>query len=210
LLLRENIYDALRAEVLGCRLLPGQEIREQDLAARFSVSRSPVREALLRLAREGLVTVMPRRGYRVNRISVGDARDLFGFRLVVEPACARLAAGKASDDTLRSLDRFRKFNGSGDFIEYNRAFHRAVSAASGNPRMAAVACDLIENADRLVRVSIRAIQGRDTGKLVQEHAAIIDALQRRDARHAARLLRAHIGDARKRILAALDRSAVVA
>ena len=92
LLLREDIYEVLRSEVLSFRLSPGQEFREQDLAARYAVSRSPVRETLLRLAREGLVTVSPRQGYRVNPISVADAQHLFGFRLVLEPACAKAVA----------------------------------------------------------------------------------------------------------------------
>lgn len=209
MLLRENIYDALRAEVLACRLLPGQEIREQDLASQFGVSRSPVREALLRLAREGLVTVTPRQGYRVNPISVSDARDLFGFRMVVEPACAKVAAMTASDASLDALDRFRRFRGGDDFIEYNRNFHRAVAEASGNARMAAVVRELIEQADRMVRISVGNMRGRDTGRLVQEHAEIIDALQERDGRVAARLCRAHIEEACKRILSALQRSAVV-
>lgn len=209
MLLRENIYDALRAEVLACRLRPGQEIREQDLASHFGVSRAPVREALLRLAREGLVTVNPRQGYRVNPISVSDARDLFGFRMVVEPACAKVAAMSASEERLEQLDRFRRFRNGEDFIEYNRAFHRAIAEASGNARMAAVVCELIEQADRMVRISVGNMRGRDTGKLVQEHAEIIDALQERDGRLAARLSRAHIEEACKRILSALQRSAVM-
>jgi DNA-binding GntR family transcriptional regulator len=92
-LLRDNVYDALRSAILTCDLSPGQELREQDLAAQYAVSRSPVRDALLRLEGERLVTVLPRQGYRVNPVSVADARDIFGLRLVIEPACAAAAAG---------------------------------------------------------------------------------------------------------------------
>jgi len=207
-LLRDNIYSALRMEILTCRLLPGQEVNEQGLAAHFAVSRSPVREALLRLERENLVTVLPRQGYRIRPISVADAGDLFEFRMVVEPACAKMAAGRASDATLIALDRFRRPK-LGDFIEYNRGFHRAVAEASGNRRMALVACDLIEQADRFVRVSIDALEGRDTGRLVREHEALIDALQARDGRGAGRISRAHTAGARARVLSALRRSAVI-
>ena len=87
MLLRENIYDLLRADILACRLAPGDEMREQDLAERYEVSRQPVRDALLRLQREHLVTVQPRQGYRVTPISLSDARDLLRFRLALEPAC---------------------------------------------------------------------------------------------------------------------------
>ena len=74
-LLRVDIYQKLREEILSCELPPGADLREQNLAARFSVSKSPVRDALLRLERERLVTISPRQGYRVAPVSVADARD---------------------------------------------------------------------------------------------------------------------------------------
>ena len=80
MLLRDNVYENLRADILSCRLAPGDDMREQELAERYAVSRQPVREALLRLEREHLVTVQPRQGYRVNPISLSDARDLLRFR----------------------------------------------------------------------------------------------------------------------------------
>src|SRR5476649_113847 len=135
MLLRENVYENLRSDILTCRLAPGDEMREQELAERYAVSRQPVREALLRLEREHLVTVQPRQGYRVNPISISDARDLLRFRFAIEPACVSEAIEQASDETLKSLDEFRVFAGSGEsFIEYNRAFHSAVAQASGNRR----------------------------------------------------------------------------
>lgn len=195
--------------MLTCRLSPNQEIREQVLAAQYSVSRSPVREALSRLAREGLVTVTPRQGYRVTPISVTDAQHLFGFRTVVEPACAEAAARLAPDEVLRDLDRFRRGVHDTDFIEYNRAFHRAVAQACGNPRMAATACELMEQANRMVLISIGSLQGHDTDRLVEEHEALIDALQARNARLAAQKARTHIASAHKRVVAALKRSAIM-
>jgi GntR family transcriptional regulator, rspAB operon transcriptional repressor len=208
-LLRDTLYEAIRAEILACRMPPGAEMREQDLAERYEVSRQPVREALLRLERERLVTVHPRQGYQVNPISVADARDLLGFRLVVEPACAADAAERATPDALAALDAFRDLPADGDFIAYNRAFHTALAEASGNRRMAATARDLIEQADRLVRVSLATIRGRNPAQLVAEHAAIVDAVQRRDARAARRLVREHVAKAERRIIPALERSAVV-
>jgi DNA-binding GntR family transcriptional regulator len=209
-LLRDNIYESLRGEILTCLLAPGEELREQDLATRYEVSRQPVREALLRLEREHLVTVQSRQGYRVNPISVADARDLLRFRLALEPACVVEAVERASNATLEALDEFRDFTGKGEaFIAYNRAFHSAIAHASGNRRMAAAACDLIEQADRLVRVSIANVKSRDPAQLVAEHAAVIDAMQSRDARRATRLIRAHVAQTEKRVLSALSRSAVI-
>jgi DNA-binding GntR family transcriptional regulator len=210
LLLRDNVYARLRSDILACRLAPGDDMREQDLAERYAVSRQPVREALLRLEREHLVTVQPRQGYRVNPISLSDARDLLRFRLALEPACVAEAIEGASDATLKALDQFREFSGSHeDFIAYNRAFHSALAHASGNRRMAAALCDLIGQADRLVRVSVANVKNHDPTRLVAEHAALIEAMQRREARTAARIIKAHIVQTEKRVLPALKRNAVI-
>jgi DNA-binding GntR family transcriptional regulator len=207
-LLRENIYDALRSEILTCQLMPGEEIHEQDLAARYEVSRQPIREALLRLQQDRLVTVQPRQGYQVNPISMKDVRDLFQFRLALEPACVAAAVESASNQTLADLDRFRSIGAQEDFIDYNRAFHDALAAASGNARMEAAIRDVLDQADRLVRLSVSTIKGRDPQKLVAEHGDIIDAVQRRDSRTARKLISAHVISGQKRVASALGRSAV--
>ena len=209
-LLRDNIYVSLRDDILMCRLAPGHDMREQELADRYAVSRQPVREALLRLEREHLVTVLPRQGYRVNPISVRDARDLLRFRLALEPACVGEAIDGASDEVLAALDDFRAFDaGREGFIVYNRRFHSALAQASGNRRMAPVLCDVIDQCDRLVRVSVSSIKGNDPARLVAEHAALIDAMQRRDRRAALRIIKTHIQQTEARVLPALRRNAIV-
>jgi DNA-binding GntR family transcriptional regulator len=210
MLLRDNVYENLRSDILTCRLAPGDDMREQELAERYAVSRQPVREALLRLAREHLVTVQPRQGYRVNPISLSDARDLLRFRFALEPACVAEAIENASDTTLKALDEYRRFAGDHEaFIAYNRAFHSALAHASGNRRMAASLCDLIGQADRLVRVSVANVKHHDPAPLVAEHIALIEAMQQRDGRTAARIIKAHITQTEKRVLPALKRNAVI-
>lgn len=207
-----QIYQSLRSEILTCGLPPGTELREQELAQRYEVSKSPVREALQSLVREGLITVMPRQGYRVSPVSIGDAHDLFAFRQVLELACIAEAAKSADDAELAALDQFRTFCGDSgnDFIIYNKDFHCALARCSGNGRMSRAACDLIEEMDRLIRMSVTATRGRDPRKLVEEHAAIIDALQGRNAKLATNLLKAHTMAAEKRFLTALEWAAVQA
>src|SRR6202011_1924445 len=151
-----------------------------------------------------------RQGYRVNPISLTDARDLLRFRLALEPACVAEAIESAPDAVLTPLDDFRRFAGDHeDFIAYNRAFHCALAHASGNRRMAAALCDLIGQADRLVRVSVANVRGHDPTQLVAEHLALIEAMQRRDRRAAARIIKAHISQTEKRVLPALKRNAVI-
>ncbi len=209
MLLRDDIYDAVRADILACRLAPGEEMREQELAARYNVSRAPVRDALLRLEREQLVTVQPRQGSRVNSISLDDARDIFRYRAALEPACAAMAA-QALPEISDKLEKWRHLPPGSEFLDYNRAFHVAVAQASGSRRMAASVSDLLDQAERLVRVSLGSIKGRDPTTLVAEHAALIDAIQAGNARRAARISRDHILKAQRRVLSALARSAVTA
>src|SRR5258708_15427183 len=181
MLLRDNVYESLRSDILSCHFAPGDDMREQELAERYAVSRQPVREALLRLEREHLVTVQPRQGYRVNPISLADARDLLRFRLALEPACVAEAIENATPDVLKALDEFRLFAGNHeDFITYNRAFHSALAHASGNRRMAAALCDLIGQADRLVGVSGAHVRGPDPTRLGGEHVSLVEAAQRAD------------------------------
>jgi DNA-binding GntR family transcriptional regulator len=208
-LLRDDIYGSVRADILACRLAPGEEMREQDLAQKYNVSRAPIRDALLRLEREHLVTVNARQGSRVNPISLSDAREIFQMRSVLEPVCAAMAAEDASLDILQGLDAYRVFDAAGSFIEYNRAFHTAVAEASGNRRMARASIDLIDQSERLVRVSLASIRGRDPAQLVAEHGLLIDAIQSRNARAATRLVRDHVSKAQRRVLSALAFSAVV-
>ena len=209
---QSEIYQSLREDILTCKLPPGAELREQELAQQFEVSKSPIREALQHLVREGLMTVMPRQGYRVSPVSMSDAHDMFAFRKVLELACIAEATRSASDETLRTLDRFRSFEESDReaFIAYNRDFHCALARCSGNNRMSRAACDLIEEMDRLVRMSVAATRGRDPRKLVEEHGQIIAALQARNTKHAVSLLKAHTSAAEKRFITALEWAAVQA
>jgi DNA-binding GntR family transcriptional regulator len=200
-LLRDSIYRALRSAILTCELLPGQELREQVLAEKYRVSRSPIRDSLLRLEQEKLVTVLPRQGYRVNVISLRDVRELFGLRLIIAPACAAEAA-RADDDAVRTLDTFRDVVGNelshAAFLDHNRKFHAAVAHLAGNSRLAAVENGLVEEFDRLVLVSIQSNNARWIPNAVTEHKMIIDAIQGHDSEQASRLVYAHILQAQQR------------
>lgn len=211
-LLRLDVFRTLRQDIVSCRLAPGAELRETELAERFEVSKSPVRDALSRLVQEGLVIVMPRQGYRVAPISLKDVRDMFEYRAVLECACARIAAAATSPEQLRTLDRYRVFDKDAHpdgFIGYNREFHQAVARLSGNARLMQAVASQIDQMDRVVTLSVNAMRGHDPARLVEQHAGIIDALQRKDARRAAALMSRHVGEAQKRVCEALSRLAVV-
>jgi GntR family transcriptional regulator, rspAB operon transcriptional repressor len=209
MLLRESIYEAIRRAILACEFEPGQELREQLLAKRYGVSRSPVRDALLRLGQESLLTVLPRRGYLVNDISIPEVEDMFDFRLVITSGCAAGAA-RADDIAVQALERFRADpDGGGDedaFLEYNRAFHRGVADTCWNSRLAALEHDLVEQSDRLIRISLRDLQNSSMPDAIREHNAILDAIQAHDPETASRLACQHAESGHSRIMAALRKS----
>lgn len=211
ILARDEAYRRLRDDIISCRLPPGTELREAALAEQFEVSKSPIRDALHRLEVERLVTVLPRRGYRIAPISLKDAEEMRDFRSVVEQACATKAVDVATDAELCELDRYRDFAGATaeDFIAYNRAFHQEITRIAGNSRMADYSQNLADYHDRLVRVSISMTAPENYDGFVREHGEIIDALQSRDRRKAVRLIGAHIQNGGKRITAALTRAAIV-
>lgn len=208
-----GIYERIRGEILSCALQPGSEIHEQDLAQRYQVSKSPIRDALLRLREQSLIEVQPRKGYRVRPISIADALELYEMRELYERACAMGTINCASDAQLAGLDAFRALPQSGqlaDWIAYNRRFHSAIASLCGNRRLAAAATDLIEQFDRLTYVSVTG-NGEDHGlqHFVDEHAHILDALQARDKRQTQTLVREHVESSRKRTVDAIANPVVV-
>ena len=206
MLLRDTIYIAIRRAIITCELQPGQDLREQALAEQYGVSRSPIRDALLRLAQENLVTVLPREGYQVKPILISDAANICDFRLLIEPACAR-AAAQADGKALRVLDRFRGFadldHTENEHIEYNHAFHCAIAEAAGNKLLETVARNLTGQIERLLRVRLRVLSPDAVGRICLEHEAIIDALQAHDAGRASRLTYEHVKASNASILTML-------
>jgi DNA-binding GntR family transcriptional regulator len=210
-LLRETVYEQLRADMISCKLAPGTEIREAELAARFDMSKSPVRDALMRLEREGLVITLPRQGYRVAPVSLADVLDMFHLRAALERASMERICRHASDEQLKTLDEFRRFDPAaweGGFVAFNRAFHRRIAALGGNVRMRDQLYDLIDQMERAVQVSVANIRTGDPQVLVNEHAEIIDALQARELKRAQRLAEQHIVAAGKRVSGAISRSLI--
>lgn len=191
--------------------MPGAEIREADLAQRFGVSKSPVRDALQRLENEGLIEIEARRGHRVRAISVRDAEDILEFRQILEEACVRKVVQVASIADLESLDRFREAdkNSPAAFTAYNRQFHYRLAELSRNRRIAEETRRAMDYYARLCLISLSVIQDRGFDGPLQDHIEIIDALQARNGSAAARVVRRHVGKSRSQILRALDNRPIV-
>lgn len=211
-LVRNRVYEMVRRDIMNCSIMPGAELREADLATRFGVSKSPVRDAMQKLEQEGLVEIEARRGHRVRPISIGDAEDMLELRLILEAGCVRKVAIIASDEELRALDRYRDADQSSIpvFAEYNRMFHHHLGVLSRNRRLAEEMRRVMDLYDRLCMVSLSALHHEGFDGPLRDHNEIIDALQARNGNAAARVLRRHVGKSQVQILRALERRAIVA
>ncbi len=212
-LIRHRVFEDLRRDILTCGLQPGEELREGELAKRYGVSKSPIRDALQRLEFEGLIEIEPRRGHRVARIAVGDAEDILDLRAILEAAALKRIAAEATEQTLAGLDRFRQADTSSieAFSVYNRDFHAAIARLSGNRRLADEVQSLMDNYDRLCLVSLGGDRDGEvrTEVALADHVAIIDALQERNGTLAARLSSKHIRRSRTQIMRALNSRPIV-
>ncbi len=211
-LLRERVYEELRNDILTCKLMPGAEIREAELAARFEVSKSPVRDALISLEREGLVITIPRQGYRVAPVSISDMLDMFHLRAALERANIERIIRYASDEQLQALDQFKHFTEAqwpNGFVGYNKTFHRRLAELGGNHRMRDQLIDLIDLMERAVQISVSNMDHGKPEALVAEHREIIDVIQSRSIKAAQRLAEQHVLAAGKRVSNAVSRGMII-
>lgn len=210
-LVRNKVFDLVRGEILTCALPPGEELREQELARRYGVSKSPVRDALQKLEFEGLVEIEPRRGHRVKPISVSDTEDILDLRVLLESGIVRRAAELASDADLKALDAHREADTQSvtAFAAYNREFHTRLAALSGNRRLADEMRRVMEFYDRLCVVSLTNQRSKDCSEPLADHVAIIDALQARNGAAAARLITRHVGKSRAALMRGLGQRPIV-
>ncbi len=192
-----EIRAALQEEIESGRLPPGAPLDERALAARFQVSRTPVREALQQLAARDLVRIAPRQGVSVSRLSINQVRAIMESVGELEALCAKLAARRV-DDTLRqqlddAVQRCQDAAVQGGAAEYsiaNSFFHETIYAGSRNPYLA----ELIRNARRQIqRYRIRDFHTKaQMSKSLQEHLKIARAIQEGDEPLAAQYMLLHV------------------
>ena len=213
-LVRIDVYERMRGEILSCALRPGTQLQEKELAEKYGVSKSPVRDALLRLQEQHLIEVLPRKGYRVTPISMAEIGEMYEMRSILECSCVRRLIDHASDAEIAALEALAaapQDNGVAAWIQYNRVFHLALAKASGNSRLTRATTDVIEQFDRLITMNMSNVL-REAGNLqqfVDEHTAIVAAIRRRDKRAAVALTRDHVESSRELLLEQIGELAVV-
>ena len=192
------VYDVLRDEILSLTLPPGSPIDEVQLAERFSMSRTPIREALVRLASEGLVDTLPNRSTIVSNIDFLNLHTFFDAITLMYRVTTRLAAQyhRAEDLTVIRAHQaeFAAAVAAQDalaMIATNRAFHSAIAEAGRNPYYTGLFQRLLDEGRRILRLYYQSFDDRLPQRYVDEHEAIISAIEARDLEAADRLATIH-------------------
>jgi DNA-binding GntR family transcriptional regulator len=190
----ERIYLGLRQEIMRCEIVPGATLDAAAIARGHAVSKTPVRDAMQRLAAEGLVTIMPRSGYRVAAITFQAVHEILDLRAAIGPHAARQAARHATSDDIAELRRIvGEYAGPldvGAMQQVARRFHLAIARCSRNKRLVALSESLFDELERLLRFTIDF--SVKAGEHSDEHTALVDAIEAGDGERAAAIESTHI------------------
>lgn len=195
--LREEAYEIIKQRIITGLFRPGEALSEAVVSSALSLGRTPVRQAFDRLMHDGLVEVLPRKGIMVRPITRDEVQDMVAVRLLNEGFCARLAAERADYAVLAALNdavaRGRAAALAGDpetLMALDRRFHGTISAAARNVVLSDILRNLHDRSQRVWFLSLREHEHHH--RVVEEHAAIVDAIARHDADGAEAAMRAHI------------------
>lgn len=199
----QRIVDAITAAIVERRLMPGTKLVEQQIADIFKVSRTLVRQALNQLSRDRLITLEPARGAFVAQPSVEEARQVFEVRHLLEGAMLKQLCARITDRQVAELRRHLKAEREAiartDVPGRTRLladFHVLLARMLGNEVLAQLLTDLLS---RSSLISLMYQSSHSAEHSQEEHVAIVDALERRDARAALRLLESHLGNVERNL-----------
>lgn len=197
--LADQVYQRIKDDLFGFRMLPGERFTEADLVARLGVSRTPVRLGLARLEREGFVLARPRSGWQVRPFDFERFEALYDVRVVLEQAAVEKLCAREHMDPAGILGALtdvwlvpppQRILDGRLVAQLDEAFHCSLVAVAGNPEMAQIHRDVTEK----IRIVRRLDFTKDfrVDATYDEHAAILRAILARRAEEAARMLRSHI------------------
>jgi len=190
------IFDALRDEIISGNLKAGESIRQEYIAKLFNVSRIPVREALKRLEAQGLVKNERYKGAVVSSLSDDEIREIYEFRMNLEPLVIRYSVENMKPETLalarEYCERFSEEEDPANWGDLNRNFHETLYRDCHRPFHLKIIGEAIDRIDSYTRAQLVLTKGMNTA--ITEHMAILEACEQGDADTAAALTRQHIAD----------------
>ncbi|MGC8874624.1 MAG: GntR family transcriptional regulator [Chloroflexia bacterium] len=195
--LKDRAYETIKQAILSLQLKPGQPLVEQELARQLGISKTPVRDALQELEREGFVTRVLFKGTYVTEVTMKDLREIFQLRAVLEGLAARLATPRFTpqelDEIERNLTLSEEALAAGDRARCSRlgqTLHNAIIEKADNTRLTLIIRNLDDHVQRFRALSDQ-IAGR-LNKSVREHRRILEALRQGDPEAAEQALRSHL------------------
>lgn len=209
--LMELAYQRLKREIIALQRKPGEHFTEQQVAAAWGVSKTPVREALARLHRDGLVVPVRRAGYVATAITLSDVADLCDMRTLLQSeAAARTAAKGLSDSDQARLIELSVDDGFGQMagphlderLSLNYEFEGIIANGCGNDRLAASIVKVFDDLERVVRLAVM-LEPQMSPFRTEERRAIVDAIVGRDPEAARAAMTARTQSARREVLTAL-------
>jgi DNA-binding GntR family transcriptional regulator len=193
----KRLKDALEDGIINGRLMPGERLDPEELAVKFGVSRTPIREAIQQLSVSGLVTVVPKKGTFVAKVGIGQLIEMFEVMAELEGMCGRLAARRISTGELEllreALSRCEAATTQGDSDDYyyeNEDFHNCIYVASHNSFLAAEARELKQRLKPYRRLQLQVRQR--VFNSMQEHRDIYTAIEAGEEHQAEERLRQHV------------------
>ena len=194
LTLRESILETIRDAITSGVLKPGEKVAEPELAERFGISRTPIREAFRQLESEGYLTVIPRKGAVVAAFSERDIEEFYAIKSILEGYAARLACRLLTEKEIdrlaainQKLEQLAKGGDLKQFFKVHNDFHELFIRAADNDKLVDLINTLVQKFQRL-RIASLSVPGRMEVS-VTEHRNLIDAFRRRDADLAEQLVR---------------------
>jgi len=192
--LKDMAFQTIKEHVLTHRLKPGNIYSEQALARELRISKTPIHQALTDLETRGFLTILPRRGFRVNSLTEKEIQDLFAFRHVLERTVILLVTPELTEDAVKTLESLNnqaaKTRNPFRFLKYDRGFHLQLASLTGNRFLA----DALENIKELcdwVGAEVFGLKGRPE-EAIKEHNAVIEMLKKGDAPAAAEAMAEHL------------------
>ena len=203
--IRQKVYEHLRETILNGEIEPGERLVESDMAKRIGTSRTPVREALHTLEREGLLESIPRIGYMVTSISEAEVSDLSGIRLALEDLALRWALEKNPENLVKELkgniERSETLLAAGDvtfFIEMDAQFHQIISETADSKQLSEITQTIRR---QMLRYRIQSIYtSENVERAIAGHRQVFEAVSVGNVQKAREALYAHIEQSRKDIL----------
>jgi len=207
--LGQHVFEHLKEAIIRGKMAPGDRLVESRLAGVLDISRTPVREAIHKLEREGLVRKLPKGGFTVVNLTWEEVEETFGIRCVLESYAARLAAANYREEDLLLLDEkiqeFQQCLDNGrleDLPRINTQFHNLFYALSKSPRLIKMINDLTDQIYRFRKILLKTDTWAETSN--RDHRKMLEAIRKRDLNQVERVVKEHIVRGQRMVLRTLQ------